>query len=397
MEVVWALIYVTSIAFGILAYRTLVQLRKSREQLKSRAGEIEATQAKESALLGSLGEGIVVTDRNGLVELINKQAEEMMGWKSPEVVGKKWYEVAHLQDEGGNPVPPESRATQKVLLTGKPVYSSVNYYVRRDGTRFPVGTTAAPVVMEGKTVGVIAVFRDITTEKEIDRAKTEFVSLASHQLRTPLSAIKWYAEMLADGDAGALNVEQAEFVHNLYQSNERMIELVNSLLNISRLELGKIKIEPVETDLGQLAADSLKELEPKVATKKQKVILNVDSGVPKVMVDPKLIRQVYANLLTNAVKYTPEGGSITVEIAKKGDEVVSRVTDTGYGIPAEDKKRIFERFYRAQNIQKVDAEGTGLGLYLVKAIIESSNGKVWFESEENKGTTFWISLPCMVS
>ena len=335
----------------------------------------------------------MVTNKNGDVELINRQAEVMIGWSLAEVVGKKWYEVAPLQDEKGNVIPPERRATQTVLQTGKPMYSSVNYYIRRDGTRFCVGTTAAPVVVEGKTVGVIAVFRDITREREIDRAKTEFVSLASHQLRTPLSAIKWYSEMLLGGDSGPLTAEQTEFMKYIYQSNERMVELVNSLLNISRIELGRIKIDPVLTDLGELVNQVLADLQPKIAAKKLRPVVSVNPQIPKIMVDPKLIRQVYLNLLSNAVKYTAEEGMITVLISSKDDEVISQVTDTGYGIPKEDQKRIFERFFRASNALKIEADGTGLGLYLVKAIVESSHGKIWFESEEGKGTSFWFSLP----
>jgi PAS domain S-box-containing protein len=380
------LIFITNILFAFLTIRSLRQLRKSRDLLRLRA-------EKDNALLGSLGEGIVVTDKNGDVEMINKQAGEMIGWSLSEVVGKKWYEVAPLQNEKGEVIPPEKRATQTVLSKGKPVYSSVNYYVRRDGSRFCVGTTAAPVVVDGKTVGVIAVFRDITREREIDRAKTEFVSLASHQLRTPLSAIKWYAEMLLNGDAGQLMAEQLEFVKFISQSNERMIELVNSLLNISRIELGRIRVEPVLTDLGELVSQVLKDLEVKIMAKKLMPVVSVNPQIGKILIDPKLIRQVYLNLLSNAIKYTPEGGMVSVIISAKDDEIVSQVTDSGYGIPKKDQVKIFERFFRASNALKVEADGTGLGLYLVKAIVESSSGKVWFESEENKGTTFWFTLP----
>jgi PAS domain S-box-containing protein len=391
--VLLALIFITNIVFTVLTLRSLRQLRISRDLLRRRTEEMEEKRAKDKALLGSLGEGIVVTDKNGKVELINEQAEMMVGWKNQEVVGRKWFEVAPLEDERGHTIPPEKRATQMVLVTGKPIASSKNYYVRRDGSKFPVGTTAAPVVIDGKTVGVIAVFRDITKEKEIDRAKTEFVSLASHQLRTPLSAIKWYAEMLQNGDAGPLNPEQAEFVGCLYQSNERMVELVNSLLNISRIESGRIRIDPVPTDLGELVQEVLGELKPKILEKKLNMIVSVHPELTKINVDPKLIRQVYLNLLTNAIKYTPDGGEISVLISRKDEEIISQVTDTGCGIPKEDKGKLFERFFRAQNAQKVAADGTGLGLYLVKAIIESSRGRIWFESEENKGTTFWFSLP----
>ncbi len=387
------IVYAVNLCLAVLTLRSLRQLRQGRDLLRDQKIELEEKSAKDAALLGSIGEGIVVTDRNGLVELINYQAEQMVGWKNEEVIGKKWYEVAPLVDEKGNLIPGERRATQKVLITGKAVVSDSNFYVRRDGSKFQVGTTAAPVNLNGKTVGVIAVFRDITHEKEVDKAKTEFVSLASHQLRTPLSAIKWYAEMLTNGDAGALNNEQAEFVKCMYQSNERMIELVNSLLNISRIESGRIRIDPVPTDLGELVNQLIGELQPKIAAKKHKLVVSVHPELPKVKVDPKMIRQVYMNLLTNSIKYTPENGTISVFISRKDDEIVSQVSDNGCGIPKADAARVFDKFYRGENAQKVDTDGTGLGLYLVKAIIESSKGKIWYESEENKGTTFWFSIP----
>jgi len=387
------IIYFTNMFFAWLTLKSLRELRLNRDLLASKARQMEERRAKEEALLGSLGEGIVVTDQNGDVERINRQAEELIGWKNEEVVGKKWYDVAPLQDEAGNVIASEKRATQKVLLTGKPTYSSVNYYVRRDKTRFAVGTTAAPIVVGGKTVGVIAVFRDISKERDVDRAKTEFVSLASHQLRTPLSIVKWYAEMLVNGDAGPLNLEQTEFVHCLYDSNERMIELVNSLLSISRIESGRIKIDPIETDLGELVNSLIKELQPKISEKKLTLVESIHPNLPKIMVDPKLVRQVYLNLLTNAIKYTPEKGTITIIISNDGQMITSQVCDSGCGIPKNDQKKIFERFFRAPNAAALDADGTGLGLYLVRTIVESSHGKVWFDSEENKGSTFWFTLP----
>jgi len=379
----------------VVAVLVLVRWRlwKTTKQLKARLAEAEEDKARDEAMLGSLGEGLVVLDTDGNILLMNPMAESLLGWTHEEVAGKKWDDVAVLETEDGRRIGAEKRATKRVLTSGKAISNDKNYYVRRDGKKFPVGTTAAPIIFGDKVIGVIAVFRDITREKYVDRAKSEFVSLASHQLRTPLSSIKWFAEMLLAGDAGQLADEQKQFVENIALSNERMIELVNGLLNISRIESGRIIVDPVPTDLGQLVREVAAELEKKIKDKNLNLVISVANGMPKVSIDPKLVRQVYMNLLTNSIKYTQPAGRIVILISVKGREVVSQVSDNGYGIPKREQARVFTKFFRGENVVKLETDGTGLGLYLVKAIVESSGGRIWFESEDGKGTAFWFTLP----
>ncbi|HSW96886.1 MAG TPA: ATP-binding protein [Candidatus Saccharimonadales bacterium] len=352
----------------------------------------ENKKAQDEAIIGSVGEGLIGLDQSGSIILINPVAEQILEIAAADVVGKPIFDSYHLYDESDAEIIKEKRPVSITLQTGEKI-SQAYTYIRKDQTKIIISITATPVKQNDVITGVIEVLRDITHEKEVDRMKTEFISLASHQLRTPLSAIKWFSEMLLGGDAGPLTPEQTDFTKNISESTERMVQLVNSLLNISRIESGRIVVDPHPTDLKELVQGVVTDLKAKITERKQNLVISVHGDLPQINLDPRLIRQVYMNLLTNAIKYTPKEGDITVFISKKDDEVISQITDNGYGIPSAQQGRIFQKFFRAQNVAKIETDGTGLGLYLIKAIIESSHGKIWFKSEEGKGTTFWFSLP----
>lgn len=332
---------------------------------------------------------IVITDSDGIVLYANPVFEVITGYTVKEILGTKGGVMwGRLMDKKFY------EDMWKTIKIDKKVFSGELTNHRKDGREYDAVTTIAPILDDNDDVKFfVAIERDVTKAKEVDRMKTEFISLVSHQMRTPLSSMKWFSEMLLSGDAGALNEKQKEFTQNISDSNDRMIALVDSLLNISRIESGRIVIDPKPTYLKELAESILAELDPQIKKKKINVILNIEDSMPKVDIDPKLIGEVYANLLTNAVKYTPDGGEITVSIAKKGNEYITQISDTGCGIPAKDHDKVFTKFFRADNARELETDGNGLGLYLIKAIVESSGGRIWFESEEGKGTTFWFTLP----
>lgn len=334
---------------------------------------------------------IVITDSEGIILYANKAVEKITGYKNIEVMGKK----AGSKDLWGGLMDLDFyKKLWKTIKIDKKIFSGEVSNIRKNGEKYIAKASISPVLdQNGKVLFFVGIERDVTHEKEVDRMKTDFISLASHQLRTPLSAMRWFLEMLLAGDAGKLTKEQTEFVKNIEQANTKMIVLVNSLLNISRIESGRIVIDPILTDLKKLVDDELLELDKNIKDKNQKVTFLVDTKLPKINIDPKLITEVYKNLLTNAIKYSPKDGKIEINITHNKKEIISQITDNGIGIPKNSQKRIFERFYRAKNVVKTETEGTGLGLYLAKAIVESSGGKIWFESGENNGTTFWFSLP----
>lgn len=384
------LVFTLGIFFIVfIAVRKIIRDEKKLQEVLKEERDIA------KAIVSSMGEGLLVLDTDYKIKQINPTAEKLLETSEKEAVGQKWAEFGKAY-VGDKPIDFNKRSAVISLTKGTVKITNItddHYYVTRSGRKFPVVAITAPLIHNKQAIGIVKVFHDATKEKQIDRMKTEFISLASHQLRTPLSALKWFSELLIDPKVGPLTAEQREYIKNISTSTERMIDLVNSLLNISRIESGRIIVEPKSTNLLELIKQVMGDLKKKIETKKIKFIISTHERLPAINIDSKLISHVYTNLFDNAIKYTPDGGEITVFISKKDQEIISQVTDSGYGIPKQEQDKIFQKFFRATNIVKHETEGTGLGLYLVKTIIESSGGRIWFKSEENKGATFWFSLP----
>jgi len=230
---------------------------------------------------------------------------------------------------------------------------------------------------------------------ELDQAKSNFITIVAHQLRTPLSGVKWTLNMVLGETLGVLTDEQKSFLMKCYESNERMILLINDMLNADRIDSGKLKYEIAPIQIFDLIDNVLFEMISTVSQKGLKISFanNKDRNLPKVAVDPEHMRAVVQNLLENAVKYTLDGGSIDIGFEPDKDFMKVSITDTGIGIPKGEEKNIFNRFFRATNALKVQTDGSGLGLFIAKGIIEKHGGKIWFESEVGRGTTFHFTIP----
>ncbi len=358
---------------------------------------LQQAKAKSDAILLGIGDGVVAIGADENVILFNRAAEKISETVSADALGKPYKSILRFV-KGAERTPDDSfvRRALKGKLSVMPDGMSM---VRPDGSLVPVADSSAPIVNEdGSVAGAVIVFRDVTHEREVDRLKTEFVSVASHQLRTPLTAIRWYLEDLQSQEIGPLLPEQKANVDQAVTSTSRMISLVNDLLNVSRLETGRLSIVPKPTDIAEVLKDVVQENTGIADAKGCAIKLHLpDDTLPAINVDPVLIRQVAANLVSNAVKYTyPETGTPQVDVTlTKDGKHYYRVTikDNGMGIGAADKARIFERFFRADNAVKKQAEGSGLGLYIAKLIIEESGGMISFDSEEGRGSTFWFLLP----
>jgi len=246
---------------------------------------------------------------------------------------------------------------------------------------------------KGKPSGFIYVLHDVTREKEIDKIKSEFITIVAHKLRTPLSEIKWAIDVLTSEKEG-LSAAQREILEKCRGTNERIISQINSLLNVSEIEKGLFKykfkfelfediVAEVVQNMNQFARDR------EISLKYQEPV----SPLPEVRIDKEKISLAIHNLIDNAIRYTPKGGEATLRLDRKGEYLVFSIRDTGIGIPQTERERIFTKFFRGKKAMKIHTEGTGLSLFVVKNIVEKHSGRIWFESKEDEGSTFYFKLP----
>lgn len=370
----------------------------------------ERVKAKNETILFNIGDGLIVIDEFGQIDLVNKSYEDMTGYKADQLLGKHWDRAVDLKYESGRSIPKEESVIGKVFdyqkrfVTSPVITPSLRYYLGHiSGRRIPVQITASPVKVGNRVTEVICIFRDISKEMEIEKSKTEFVAVASHQLRTPLSTVNWYTEMLLTGDVGKLTDKQTDYLKEIYRGNQRMIDLVNALLNVSRLEIGAFIVDPKMIDLRDVMKDVLNELEPEIREKGITLEETYSSRLPLVQADRSLARIIFQNLLSNAVKYSrgkveismrlQKGASLREMSDKDSEAVLIKIHDNGIGIPVSQQDQVFTKLFRADNARLRVQEGTGLGLYIVKSIIDQTGGRIWFESVENKETAFYIFVP----
>lgn len=354
--------------------------------------QVEQAQAKEEALINSLSDGIIVRDQKYKITKINLALTEMLGYTEKELIGKRTRDVIKIKNLSGTTPSEDELTTRPSQETGRPVSGTFSWSTK-EGGKIIVDVVTSPYRIDGKLAGTVTVARDVSEQAAIDRAKTEFVSLAAHQLRTPLSSINWYLEMLSDDAAGKLSTNQKDYLQEVMFANQRMVALVNDLLNVSHIDLGTFAIKPVPTDIEQVIKNVVAELNNQIAQKSLHITTAFSGQVDNFLIDPQLAHIVFQNLIGNAVKYTPEGGSIDIYAILDNERLLISIDDTGYGIPKSEQDKVFHKLFRADNVVKRDTEGTGLGLYLVKAIVEKAGGTIGFVSRVNRGSTFTVEFP----
>jgi len=258
-----------------------------------------------------------------------------------------------------------------------------------------------PAVVSLIVLGITAVLfiigfsitRGFETLAEANRMKSEFISVVSHQLRSPLSNLNWAVELLMSGRLGEIEEKQTEYFRILKENSARMGELVSDLLIVSRIETATLPLKEKEISLENLIQELILEFKPFAEASNVIIEFRSQANLPKIFADPSQIRLVIENLLDNAIRYIEEKGEVKIWLEKKGENLYFEIKDTGVGIPKEDQKYIFQKFFRSENILRYQTQGSGLGLYIAKSIIERSGGKIGFKTEERKGSTFWFTLP----
>lgn len=368
-------------------FKIKVEARKALTNVLEDVGEArrraEEERDRTKAIITNFADGLMILDKENKIILINPEGERFLDVNAKEVEGKilgalikkpSLKKLAELLSAEGT----KEGLFRKELSFKKPTERVLEV------------TTVSLAPREENVV----ILHDISREKLIGRMKTEFVSLAAHQLRTPLSAIKWTLRMLLDGDLGEITEEQRGFIEKTYRSNERMISLINDLLDVTRIEEGRYLYKPVLTQIENVVQFVINSFKEKTRRKKIKLEFKKPrKKLPEVKVDVEKVRLAINNLLDNAIRYTPAGGRVTASLKCGKKEIELLVKDTGVGIPENQKERVFTKFFRGANVMRMETEGTGLGLFITKNIIEAHGGRVWFESEENKGSAFHFALP----
>ncbi|HJZ46168.1 MAG TPA: GAF domain-containing protein [Roseiflexaceae bacterium] len=395
------------IAIGINNAQLYAELEKEllhRSEMFQRQ-ESEATQSQ--AILQSLSDGVIVCGDDGSVltanlaveRILERSIEELVIWNLPELLRR-------LLGRRAEEVPVEE-------LLARP--TDERHAPRTFATTFEMGTrmisvTLGPVLNSKEALlGVVAVFRDITREVESDRLKTEFIGTVSHELRTPMTSIKGFTQLLAMGSLGPVNDTQKEFLQIIQTNAERMITIINDLLDITKIETGSVELDLRPLHLAESLSTVMMELQANIRAREHELSISIPPGLPLVRADAKRLNQILVNLLSNAVKYTPRRGKIALYAREIGVDAVPEplreglkpaaryalieVCDTGVGVAPEELERIFDRFYRTENPLKVEAGGTGLGLSLVRPLIQLFGGRIWVNSTLNEGSTFSFVIP----
>jgi two-component system sensor histidine kinase VicK len=376
------------------SFNTMAEtIGRAMQSLRQEEGVVRAERNKLSLILAGITNAVIAVDLDGRIVLFNKAAEALVGLAETKVVGKKVGEVIRIFDETSEV--PASEYCPTVTDSYGMVFNKMNLRMPVAEGKERVVNLVSGRIQEGLSIqlGCVLTFQDITHEYAVEKMKREFLTIAAHQLRTPLTALKWAVGYLAAGEKGALNPEQNTLASHALDSVNRMIHLVDDLLDVSHVEEGKFTIHPSKQSIVPLFERIAETFKRSADLKGVMLSIMLQKDLPQFSFDADKIEIVLNNLFDNAIKYTPRGGRVEAHAEIRGEAFVCSIQDSGIGIPHADTERIFTKFFRSSQAYLHHTDGSGIGLYVAKNIMDQHGGKIWFDSVEGKGTTFHVSLP----
>lgn len=362
-------------------------------QLLQRERSLAREKQEIETMLQSLTDGVIAIDKNENIFLSNKVAQKIIGITNMQVLGKHIDTILHLYDETQRvPFSQFNIQTESMKMSLKEKGLSL---ITEDGRTIFLSITVSPIIfMTQKSSGWIITFHDITKEKELEEMKLDFVSMAAHELRTPLTSIRGYAALLEDMDFEKPSPDVKEYIKRLVINSDNLGDLIDNLLNVSRIERNTFKVETAAVYLLDIIQDVVDNLKEQAQLKNQHLLFQTpDKKMPLVLADSFRINQVLTNLVANSITFTPQGGSITITVEQKDNFLEVTVSDTGVGIPPEALPKLFTKFFRVSGALEQGSKGTGLGLFIAKSIITMHHGRIWVESAVGKGTAVRFTLP----
>ena len=382
---------------GLVIWRNRGDNEEDRN-VKKMASELSEVANRSEIVINAIGDGVIAIDTQGIIQLINPAAQEILGWGKQDALMLNYKSILQLTDLNNNPLDPVDDPIQQVLNTNQQIRSKTLTLITKSGKKITTSLVVSPIGDMGS--GIITVFRDMTKEKAEEREQAEFISTASHEMRTPVASIEGYLGLALNPNTAQIDAKARDFIMKAHEAAQHLGRLFQDLLDVSKSEDGRMTSLPKVVDIIPFAETITQGLQEKAREKgltltfipttnrSQKTI----TPVYFVNQDNDHIREVLDNLIENAIKYTP-AGEVAVDVTGSDDKVVISIKDSGLGIPNEDVPHLFQKFYRVDNADRQQIGGTGLGLYLSRRLAEAMQGRLWVESVHGKGSTFFMELP----
>ena len=381
-----------------------IRRQKTDDNTSNLENRLSAVENKSDVVINAIDDGVLAISKDGNIELINPSAQQIIGWDQGDALGLNWKSVLKLVTSDGKDVEDLENPIAQSLSKNQPTHNDKLFLLTSSEKRILVSIVSSPVGTDGE--GIIVVFRDITKEKAEEREQAEFISTASHEMRTPVASIEGYLGLALNPATAHIDEKARDFITKAHESAQHLGRLFQDLLDISKVEDGRMKNNPKIINVNEFLKDIFDGLATKASEKQLNYIFMPDIvGESKekslqpifyANIDPDHFREVVSNLIENAIKYTPSG-EVVVNITGDDKQISVSVKDSGIGIPAEDIPHLFQKFYRVDNSDTREIGGTGLGLYLSRRLAEAMSGNLRVESKYKEGSTFYLEIPRMSS